>query len=34
MLPEEMEDLSEVAYMRGQISTEDEDVVHINKTER
>ena len=27
-------DLSEVVYVRGQISNEDEDVVHMHKTER
>ena len=34
MLPAETEDLLEVVHMRGQISTKDEDVVHIHKTEK
>ena len=34
MLPTETEDLLEVVKVRGKISTEDEDVIHILKTER
>ena len=34
MLLAETEHLSEVVQMRGQISTEDEDVIHVHKTER